>query len=85
MKKIIKSKYFLIIYLIVLLFPENSGSFIPSLPVDNALEVFITFTSIYLFTYLIDNKKIKFYILDIFFIKIIYLQLTTGLYAIKRI
>lgn len=84
MKKLIKSKYFLIIsFLIVLLFPENSGSFIPSLPVDNALEVFITFTSIYLFTYLIDNKKIKFYILGfIFFIKIIFILQPTNMWSL---
>lgn len=84
MKKLIKSKYFLIIsFLLVLLFPENSGSFIPSLPINNALEVFITFTSIYLFTYLIDNKKIKFYILGfIFFIKIIFILQPSNLWSL---
>ena len=84
MKKLIKSKYFLIIsFSIILLFPENSGSFIPSLPVDNALEVFVTFTSIYLFTYLIDNEKIKFYILGfIFFIKIIFIIQPSSMWSL---
>ena len=84
MKKLIKSKYFLIIlFLLVLLFPENSGSFIPSLPVDSVLEVFITFTSIFLFTYLIGDEKIKFYILGfIFIIKIIFILQHSSMWSL---
>ena len=59
MKKVIKSKNLLItFFIVILLIPENSGSIVPSLPVDNVLEVFITALIIFIFIKLINNKKI---------------------------
>jgi hypothetical protein len=48
-KKVIESqKYlFLFLLLLILLIPENSGSLIPSLPVDNLLEGFLTILFLY--------------------------------------
>ena len=49
MKKVIESqKYlFLFLLLLILLIPENSGSLIPSLPVDNLLEGVLTILFLY--------------------------------------
>jgi len=62
-KKEINLNHFLFLsFVFFLLFPENSGSIIPSLPINNLLEVFTLFVVIFL-TYKSINKKNKFYLL----------------------
>ena len=56
-----------------LVFPENSGSIIPSLPIDNLLEVFNLFVVIFL-TYKNKSNKNIFYLL-IFLLMIVKIPL----------
>ena len=68
MKKEINLNHFLFLsFVSFLLFPENSGSIIPSLPIDNLLEVFTLFVVIFL-TFKAINKNNKFYILIFLFL-----------------
>ncbi len=68
MKKEINLNHFLFLsFVFFLLFPENSGSIIPSLPIDNLLEVFTLFVVIFL-TFKAINKNNKFYILIFLFL-----------------
>ena len=59
MKKIINSRYLLITsFILILLIPENSSSILPSIPVDNSLELLLALLTIYLVIKLRNNKKV---------------------------
>ena len=58
MKKLINSKYLLIsLFFLVLLIPENSSSILPSIPLNNSLEILIAILMIGLVVKLRNNKK----------------------------
>ena len=58
-KKLINSKYLLIsLFFLILLIPENSSSILPSIPLDNSLEVSITILIMGLVVKLRNNKKV---------------------------
>jgi len=57
-KKIINSKYLLIsLFFLILLIPENSSSILPSIPLNNSLEILIAILMIGLVVKLRNNKK----------------------------
>ena len=84
MKKQINFQHiFFLLYIFLLLFPENSGSLIPSLPIDNFYEFIILVTSIYAGLKIIKQRKIFLYsIISIFIIKVILLTQTTNLWEL---
>ena len=58
-KKLINSKYLPISFFgLILLIPENSNSILPSMPLDNSLEVLIATLMIALAIKLRNNKKV---------------------------
>ena len=64
-------------------FPDNSGSLIPSLPIDNINEFIILIISIYAGLKVIKQRKIFLYsIFSIFIIKVILLTQTTNLWEL---
>ena len=72
-----------LLYIFLLLFPENSGSLIPSLPIDSFYEFIILVTSIYAGLKIIKQRKIFLYsIISIFIIKVILLTQTTNLWEL---
>ena len=74
---------FFLIYIFLLFFPDNSGSLIPSLPIDNINEFIILIISIYAGLKLIKQRKIFLYsIFSIFIIKVILLTQTTNLWEL---
>ena len=74
---------FFLIYIFLLFFPDNSGSLIPSLPIDNINEFIISIISIYAGLKLIKQRKIFLYsIFSIFIIKVILLTQTTNLWEL---
>ena len=84
MKKQINFQHsFFLIYIFLLFFPDNSGSLIPSLPIDNINEFIISIISIYAGLKLIKQRKIFLYsIFSIFIIKVILLTQTTNLWEL---
>ena len=84
MKKQINFQHiFFLLYIFLLLFPENSGSLIPSLPIDNINEFIILIISIYAGLKIIKQRKIFLYsIISIFIIKVILLTQTTNLWEL---
>ena len=46
------------IFCLILVFPENSGSLFPSLPIDNLVEFLIAIVTVYLFVRLRSNRKV---------------------------
>ena len=83
-KKQINFQYILfLLYIFLLLFPDNSGSLIPSLPIDSFYEFIILVTSIYAGLKIIKQRKIFLYsIISIFIIKVILLTQTTNLWEL---
>ncbi len=74
---------FFLIYIFLLFFPDNSGSLIPSLPIDNINEFIILIISIYAGLKVIKQRKIFLYsIFSIFIIKVILLTQTTNLWEL---
>ena len=74
---------FFLIYIFLLFFPDNSGSLIPSLPIDNINEFTISIISIYAGLKLIKQRKIFLYsVFSIFIIKVILLTQTTNLWEL---
>jgi len=58
-KKLINYKYLLIsLFVLILFIPENSSSILPSIPMDNSLELLIAMLTIFLAIKLINNKKV---------------------------
>ena len=59
MKKLINSQYLLIsFFFLILLIPENSSSILPSIPLNNSLEILIAILMIGLVVKLRNNKKV---------------------------
>ena len=82
-KQINFQHFFFLLYIFLLFFPDNSGSLIPSLPIDNIHEFIILITSIYAGLKLMKQRKIFLYsIFSIFIIKIILLTQTTNLWEL---
>ena len=74
---------FFLIYIFLLFLPDNSGSLIPSLPIDNINEFIILIISIYAGLKVIKQRKIFLYsIFSIFIIKVILLTQTTNLWEL---
>tara|TARA_B100002019_G_scaffold119753_1_gene102819 strand:+ start:480 stop:2549 length:2070 start_codon:yes stop_codon:yes gene_type:complete len=72
-----------LLYILLLLFPENSGSLIPSLPIDNLYEFIILIISIYAGLKIINQRKIfLYYVFAIFIIKLILLTQATNLWEL---
>lgn len=82
-KQINFQHFFFLIYIFLLFFPDNSGSLIPSLPIDNINEFIILIISIYAGLKVIKQRKIFLYsIFSIFIIKVILLTQTTNLWEL---
>ena len=76
MKKLIESDYFLIpLIIFVLIIPENSGSIIPSIPIDNFFELCLLLFTLFI-CFKFKNSKKQLYIL-LFFILILKIILIT--------
>ena len=72
-----------LLYILLLLFPENSGSLIPSLPIDNLYEFIILIISIYAGLKIIKQRKnFLYYVFAIFIIKLILLTQATNLWEL---
>ena len=84
MKKEINFQHILFfLYIFLLLFPENSGSLIPSLPIDNFYEIIVLIISIYAGFKIIKQRKIFLYsIFVIFIIKLIFLLQPSNLWEL---
>ena len=84
MKKEINFQHILFfLYIFLLLFPENSGSLIPSLPIDNFYEIIVLIISIYAGFKIIKQRNILLYsIFVIFIIKLIFLLQPSNLWEL---
>ena len=73
MKKLIESDYFLIpLIIFVLIIPENSGSIIPSIPINNFFELcLLSFTLFICFKFKDNKKHLYIFLFLIFILKII--------------